>query len=338
MKIKNQQINNFLLKPFDYVSYVLFYGTEGVIRDHFRILANSIVPDLQDAFRVVNLFYDQVVREPSLLSDEMQAISMFGGQKLIVVNNVTSDINATLKQIIIESQSDNICIFIANELSPNSKVRQLFEKGNHTIAIPCYLDDYSSIIRIIRNYFQSKNIKIASQAVEYIANLVNSDRTILYNELDKIVIYHIGKRVLSLQDVEICFSESDAVNITSIVNSFAELSLSNFDKHLNNALVSGISIMQIIYAINNYFTKILIIKNMMLNQNITFELAIKQYKPAIFFKEIPFLKKHTANWSMQQLIGVIHVIGTAELECKLRNSDSFLLQLVTEFIARTKFM
>ena len=67
-------------------------------------------------------------------------------------------------------------------------MRKLFEKKNEFVCIPFYPDNNQILVKLTLEFLKKKKISMSSVNVNYIVNLCNGDREILFNELEKIAI------------------------------------------------------------------------------------------------------------------------------------------------------
>ena len=84
MKLQGKAIEGFIARPDPKIRAVLVYGPDaGLVRDRADTLARSVVADLADPFRVAELGAKAVAGDPARLADEMAALSLTGGRRLI---------------------------------------------------------------------------------------------------------------------------------------------------------------------------------------------------------------------------------------------------------------
>ncbi|GER02410.1 hypothetical protein JCM17846_00920 [Iodidimonas nitroreducens] len=84
VKATKQQTEKALRALSPHIRGVLLYGPdEGMGREYADAIGRQIVDDLADPFRVARLGPDMVKATGSILADEMAALSMIGGRRLI---------------------------------------------------------------------------------------------------------------------------------------------------------------------------------------------------------------------------------------------------------------
>ena len=335
MKIKSNQISNFFQKPFDGVNAVLLYGQSyGVINERLNLLKTLISQN--DDMRIIEHKYDDITNDASILQDSITSINMFSsGDKVIVVRDNKNTISVDVKNIITNNDSDNFIVFIAGELSPSSSLRMFFEKGKNMIAIPCYYDSDFNINQEIINYFKGYNILIDKEAVYYIASHINNEKSLLFNELEKIRLYFLSNHI-KLKDIEgvvTLFSNTSYINKLTFY--FIDLDSNNFEKLLLEYMKLDVPLMQIIYMIVNYLKRMLCTHDLLIEEN-NIDSAINKLKPPVFFKEVNIFKQHIRQWSKKNIIAMLGLMHNVELQYKKYQLDYMLSQALCSLILRFK--
>ena len=77
MKITGARIQSFLRQPGSEIAAVLLFGPDqGLVRERARALAMSVVEDLGDPFRVVEMTGQALKADPARLIDEAAAAAV----------------------------------------------------------------------------------------------------------------------------------------------------------------------------------------------------------------------------------------------------------------------
>src|SRR5450755_3189155 len=86
MEIKSHLADRFMASPPPSLVAALVYGPDqGMVRERAGRLAKSVVPDLNDPFRVAELDGATLDSDPARLWDEAAALSMIGGRRVVRV-------------------------------------------------------------------------------------------------------------------------------------------------------------------------------------------------------------------------------------------------------------
>src|SRR5690606_1597303 len=123
---------------------VLIYGAdEGQAREHAATLAKAVGADPKDPFSFVEISEDQLKANPTLLHDELFAMSMMGGQRFVRLLADADGVAKTLEGIYNGKGSlpEAYLLVLAKELSARSALRNLFEAHPEMAAIACYKDE-----------------------------------------------------------------------------------------------------------------------------------------------------------------------------------------------------
>ena len=117
-------------------------------------------------------------------------------KKLIIINRCSEKIYELIENILGKNISDTKIILNANILEKKSKLRNLFEKDKELIVIPTYKDTSLSLLEIARKFFYNYKISISQEAINLLVSRCNGDRGHLKSELNKVLIYMHGKKIL----------------------------------------------------------------------------------------------------------------------------------------------
>ena len=227
--------------------------------------------------------------------------------------------------------SDITVILISDLLDKKSKLRNFFEKTNNVICIPFYPDEHKSLNMIANNFFKKKGIKISQQTINLIIDRANQSRQHLNNELKKIENFALNKK--EIRDVDIIkltnlgknYEISELVETCLAKNQNKLLKIMN-ENHFSNE--------DVILILRIFLTKAKRLLNLAVNskQNKNFDEAISKFKPPIFWKEKPYVKKQLINWSESKLKKLIDEINEIELLSKKNSqiSQSLLLNFIFE--------
>ena len=70
---------------------LVFGPDQGLVRERADALAKTVVPDLNDPFRVAEIEKRRAGTDPARLFDEAAAISMIGGRRVVRVRGASND-------------------------------------------------------------------------------------------------------------------------------------------------------------------------------------------------------------------------------------------------------
>ena len=101
MKLRNKDLSRFPAGLPSDIDLVLIYGPDqGLVRERAEALAATIVDDVRDPFRVLDLSESEYRSDPARLGDEFGALAMLGGRRVIRLRLATERASATLKSFV----------------------------------------------------------------------------------------------------------------------------------------------------------------------------------------------------------------------------------------------
>ena len=167
---------------------ILLYGENNGLKDDIK---KSIIEKNKNK-EIIRLTQDDILKNNSLLDNEIMNLSLFDDKKIILIDNIT-DKSFSLIEKNVSQNNCLICLF-SGVLERRSKLRNLFEKEKTLGLIPCYEDNEITLQNYIKNYL--KNIKgLNQEIINFIINNSNKSRDKIKNELDKTAVYFMEKEI-----------------------------------------------------------------------------------------------------------------------------------------------
>ena len=286
---------------------ILLYGENKGLKDDIK---KSIIEKNKNR-EIIRLTQDDILKNNSLLDNEIMNLSLFDDKKIILIDNIT-DKSFSLIEKNVSQNNCLICLF-SGTLERRSKLRNLFEKEKALGLIPCYEDNEITLQNYIKKYL--KNIKgLNQEIINFIINNSNKSRDKIKNELDKTAVYFMEKQIniselrqlLNLDEND----NSQRLRDTAILG----------DKRLLNELISKTQINEqdnLIYirGLLNQFIKLAeILEINKSTKNLT--KAIESLKPAIFWKDKPMVLGQANKWEIKKIKTTIDELTDAEILIK----------------------
>jgi len=224
---------------------VLVFGpNNGLVRERADRTARTVVPDLNDAFRVADIGGDALRKDPARLGDETAAISMFGGRRVVRVRDATDGLADLFEGFLADPVGDSLVVVEAGELTKASALRKVFEGAKNAGSIECYDDRPEEAGRLIRETLGKVGWEIEPDALAYLSEALSVDRRLLRSELDKLSSY-LGPgekgRTLTRADAQMLIGESGAVEADEIADAVVAGNLKQLDRLITKAVESGVS-------------------------------------------------------------------------------------------------
>ncbi len=324
MIIKSFEIDK---KKFNDQDFFLIYGeNEGHKKEIIQSIKKKLKRDIEsyDETQILNndeLFYEKVFNQ-----------SLFEKEKIFIINRCTEKIYELIENILEKNISDVKIILNANVLEKKSKLRNLFEKDKKFIIIPTYKDNSITLVEIAKKFFYNYKISISQETINLLVSRCNGDRGHLKSELDKILIYINDKKNINLEEIYKLTNLAENISINELVDSSLSKNSQKTSEILNESNYKsedGILILRIFLQ----KAKRLLSLYEKQNSNLSYDNLINDYKPPIFWKDKPIVKRQLENWSKSKIKDLITNINKTEIFIKKNSSIS--LMLVFNFIYET---
>ena len=324
MIIKSFEINK---KRFDKENFFLIYGeNEGHKNEIIKFLEKNFNRNIEkfDEAQILSnneLFYEKILNQ-----------SLFEKEKIVIINRCSDKICEIIENIIEKKNADIKIILNANVLEKKSKLRNLFEKRRELVIVPTYKDSSITLVDIAKKFFNNYKISISQETINLLVNRCNGDRGHLKSELDKILIYIHDKKSINLEEIYKLtnlaenFSINELVDTTLAKNSQKTSDIINESNYKSeDGILILRTFLQKAKRLLNLYEK--------QNENTNLDILIDNYRPPIFWKDKPIIKKQLENWSMQRIKDLI--ININKTEEFLKKNSSISLLLVFNFIYET---
>ena len=137
--IIEQNIEN--IKKFN---FFLFYGENQALKRDFK----EQIKNYYNNNEILNLFQEEILKNSSLLVNEIKNKSLFNDEKIIFINEANDKIVSIVDDLFNIIKDEKIFIF-ADNLEKRSKLRNIFEKSKDCGVVPCYQDNEITIRKIV---------------------------------------------------------------------------------------------------------------------------------------------------------------------------------------------
>jgi len=324
MIIKHFEINK---EKLDKHNFFLIYGeNEGLKKEIIQALKKKFSGNVEN--------YDegQIISNSELFFENLFNRSLFEKEKIIIVNRCSEKISDIIEKIIDKNISDTKIILNLNILDKKSKLRNLFEKNKELIIVPTYKDNSIALAEIAKKFFYNYKISISQETINLLISRCNGDRGHLKSELDKILIYMNDKKNINLEEIYKLTNLAENFSINELVDT----SLSKNSKKISEILnESNYKSEDGILILRTFLQKTKRLLSLYEGQsgNVSFDSLINDYKPPIFWKDKPIIKRQLESWSKLKIKDLITNINKTEIF--LKKNGSISLMLVFNFIYET---
>ena len=324
MIIKTFELNK---KKFDKQNFFLIYGeNEGLKKEIIENLKKNLNGSIEN--------YDeaQIISNSELFYEKIFNQSLFVKEKIIIINRCSEKIFDLIENIL-EKEISNIKIILnANILEKKSKLRNLFEKNKELITVPTYKDTSITLAEIAKKFFNNYKVSISQETINLLISRCNGDRGHLKSELDKILIYMNDKKSINLEEIYKLTNLTENFSINELVDTSLSKHSRKTSEIINESNYKSEDSILILRTFLQKAKRLLSLYEQR-NGNANFDSLINNFKPPIFWKDKPIVKRQLECWSKSQIKDLITNINKTEIFLKKNSSVS--LMLIFNFIYET---
>ena len=308
MKLKAAQVETFLRAPDAKAQVVLIYGEdEGLVRERAVKLAKTVVEDLKDPFRVIEMGSAQLKEDSSRLRDEAAAISFGGGRRVIRLRDIGDAQAPAIADFLKDPAGDALIVIEAGSLPTRSKLRQAVEKAGNGMALPCYADSGRDLEGLISAVMEDHKLRIDRDATRYLVANLGSDRMISRSELEKLALYAFKEGQVTLADAMDCVGDSSARHYDDVIQAVSQGNVVNLDTALTRLTEEGLNPVGALRMMLGYFQKLHLVKGQ-ITQGANTEQAMKSLRPPLFFKAADQFRANLNNWAVPTLQRALQIL------------------------------
>lgn len=325
MKVSASRINGFIRRPDPDVAAVLLFGPDsGLVRERADSLARSVVDDLSDPFRVVELTGAAIKSDPARLADEAAQLSMTGGRRVVRVRDATDGVAQVFESLLDAGRGGNLVVAEAANLGQGSSLRKLFEKAKNAAIIGCYEDGARELEGLIRETLGGHGLVASADAMAFLIDNLGGDRLVTRGELEKLVLYAGGDgdapaggrpRAIALADAEACIGDSAAASLDAVAYAAADGDAAALDRALERAFLEGESPVSALRAVQRHLQRLHWTLGKV-ERGEPPQTAMKSLKPQVIFKFEPAFRIQLRLWRTDRLAKALELATEAEIDCK----------------------
>lgn len=339
MKIDARNVNTTLKKPGNFRVILLYGENNGLVRERAVTAVKAFTGTLEDPFQVCILDKENHNR----LIEEAFALSLMGGHRAVWVREADDGLSKNL-QIILDTASkmetqnsgqDTLIVLESSILSTKSSLRILAEKHPLVATIACYAEKGRSLEETIRNLIGKKSI--TPEALHRLTFFLGTDRNVIRNEIEKLLLYCGDKQSIDVNDVQQSMGDDGDFSLEDAI--FAALSGNRIaaDRALERAFMEGVTVIAVIRALLYHLHRLCQVR-LAIEAGTPAKTAISQIRPPIFFKQMDAFTKSVQLWNSQRLFKAAEQVQHLEYLSKQTQMPAQLLcqRLISSLSAHSK--
>jgi len=278
-----------------------FYFLHG--KDTF--ILKTKLNQLKDKFVKTNSALDIIQLEGRDLSRDnfislVGSLPFFCDKRLIIIKNLLIENSDSLFKKYVGEQllklPDHIFILFVEEGEPDKRgslYKALAVKGH---SIECSGNNEFENTAKIKKSFLENGLEINPQEIRYLINMTSNDSWLLFNSIEKIILYKKAKqdKRVNTQDIDELVQSQSVPKIFGLTDAIAEKQIKKSVELLHDLLKSGTNEMQILAVIISQYRTLLQIESMVQERFPRGQIAKElRLPPFVIDKNIILLKKYS---------------------------------------------
>ena len=306
----------FVRNPQSGIRGVLLYGPDaGLIRERSQTVVGTVVEEVSDPFRVAELEAVQLRVEPARLWDEVAALALGGGRRVVRIREAGDGTASLLKEFLAGALGDALVVVEAGELGTRSSLRRVFEESDAGASVPCYQDEGVALDDVLRETLASEEISLSAEARAFLREHLGADRLVTRQELGKLALYVGAGARAELDDVAAVIGDSGRQSVEDVVYAAADGQYAELEQALSRAYLDGTSPVTLLRAVARHMQRLLSV-NAGIARGETADHAIRDLRPRVFFKLVDRFRAQVGLWTREGLWAVLDKAIQAEMRCK----------------------
>ena len=332
MKITGTRQNSFLKSPPLDIIGVLFFGPDrGLAKIRAAELAQKFLSDDGDSvFNTTILTADDIAADMGRLSDEMRALSLLGGDRVIRLKLDHERQGQAIAKLIqsfdsTPDQAEAKLIIEAGELSPRSAIRKTIEAARHFAALGCYAASHHDLRQLVKTTAAQHDISITADALDMWLPLLEGDYALAMSEIEKMILYkgygQIKAAQISRLDIETLAAGGQIASIDEIIHFAMNGQSAECDAAFMRAIASKTNPITIFIGLQRHLLRLMEIAAKTA-QGETPASAMKSLRPPVFKMHEAIILKQIAIWPETMLARSLTQCQIAEHALKSTGATS----------------
>lgn len=198
---------------------IILYGDNDDLKaDLFKSVRRSLNVPLDDPFRFVNLDSSAIDADPARLSDELGAISMFGGSRLIRATLIPRQCSLALQQALQAPSGEWVLVIETGDVADATWIEAV-EGVERVALVACGAESAGDFHSFVRREFERAGIVNDAGAIDALILLVGDDRSAVRGEIEKLQLLSGGSAPVTGEVVRNVVADASSMLADEIANS-----------------------------------------------------------------------------------------------------------------------
>ncbi len=326
MKIENKNVINVIdnITTQQEFKAVLLYGEDdSSVLNKYNIILNSFI---NKKYELNDISQENIKNNPTYLSENFFTTSMFLTNTIYTLRLIDKENEFTKYiEILFETEEvknvDNFLLITAGNLDTKSSLRKYAEKSKYIACIGCY--EESNPESFISNKLKEYGFVFNNSMVNYILQNVGTNTTMIQNEIEKLSLYKIGDKILTIDDLKECIKDISNNKLDDFCNNFCSMYTQETIKIAKKLMNNGVDVITLTRVLIKYFLQLQKIKEY-LKKGETIDNVFKYEK--IFWKQQHIMKNHLSKWDINNINKMLYKLLDLEKRIKFDVNKNIIFE------------
>jgi DNA polymerase-3 subunit delta len=321
MNFSKTDMDRFFAKPNPAVGALLFFGPDqGLAHERAQTATRLVLGALDDPFRLAELTAREVAEDPARLADELNAIAMLGGRRVVkIAPAIDGRHNEALAEALADILPDHkgeeraLLVIEAGDLPAKHALAQLFVSARNAAALRCFHDSPDELRQTVVASLRAEGHAISPSALDYLVGRLGDDRGVTRAELQKLSLYmgRTGARI-ELADVEAVIGDQAEIAQDDLFAAVAESDRAHLLRCFDRCLVDSEPI-QLLRAMGRQFLRLHLIAAR-LRAGEDFESVAASLRPPLFWAIKARTERQCRLWNEKRIGWALARLTEAEAQ------------------------
>lgn len=326
MKIENKNVINVIdnITTQQEFKAVLLYGEDdSSVLNKYNIILNNFI---NKKYELNDISQENIKNNPTYLSENFFTTSMFLTNTIYTLRLIDKE-NEFTKHIetLFETEEiknvDNFLLITAGNLDTKSSLRKYAEKSKYIACIGCY--EESNPESFISNKLKEYGFVFNNSMVNYILQNVGTNTTMIQNEIEKLSLYKIDDKILTIDDLKECIKDISNNKLDDFCNNFCSMYTQETIKIAKKLMNNGVDVITLTRVLIKYFLQLQKIKEY-LKKGETIDNVFKYEK--IFWKQQHIMKNHLSKWDINNINKMLYKLLDLEKRIKFDVNKNIIFE------------
>ena len=314
--LREDEFDNFIKRRSASMNGIHIHGADSsAVSSLGQNALRAVVGSGDTSHALLRIDLSSVKENPSRLSDEFRSISLLGDRQVLLLEGVDDSHLKVLTSIFEEAEIANFVILLSDALSKTSKLRLASEASIKFASVAIYEEDALALAARIRKQLSAENLSWGSGAEELFFELVGSDRSTAVQEANKLSLYCFGQSQILESDVEAVCGDTAGFGTDQLIDAVMAGDLGAADRMGSSLDSDSAGTRGILSVMLLHLTRLQSLR-MDMERGMNAEMAVRNTKPAIFFKRRNAFIAQLRNFELQDFIEMQQAVSAAMFQTR----------------------